>query len=135
MRDEEDEIDRPNPPLARKRDRAYLGVVYQIRDQKEAGDTKRSHHAHLMGRHFFPADIEIPDREEQGARRVEQGVDGRKGGDTIFTPYVPLMAKQDESDPHEDEKRDETDPEQKPAVSPLCIAIDPPAIKNHEYQS
>ena len=56
--------------------------MYQIGNEKEAGDTESCHHADLVARHLLPSDEEIPDRQEDGARPVEEGVDSRQAGNT-----------------------------------------------------
>ena len=76
MGDEEGEVEWAHPALAREGDRADLIVVYQIANEKKAGDAEGCHHADLVARHFFLSDEEIPHRKEYSACPVEQGVDG-----------------------------------------------------------
>jgi hypothetical protein len=78
VRQQDEEIDRPDVALSRKTRRAVVVVIDQIGREKDTGDDERGGHATQVRGDPAAADEIKTCEKEQPARRIEQGIDVRQ---------------------------------------------------------
>ena len=78
VRGQDGEVDRPERPRSRERDRAHIVVIDQVATKKHAGGGKRRQHDFPVRGDASPPNQEEAPHQQHGRRRVEGGVDGGK---------------------------------------------------------
>src|SRR4029077_7179053 len=91
VRNQDREVNRPRPSLSGKMYRAYMRMVIEVADQKDARRGKRGNHTGPMQPYFLARDEQPAGGNQDCAGAVQRGIQG--GEEAIVCHQCPLSVE------------------------------------------